>query len=377
MLNNIAIFTNNKRREELYQFLSKVSPISVSLNPKVQIVQNANVFIDYYHRDFLSLDKSNNIYLICDRPSIKGKTWMLVPSIKGVIAASYNDGLNISWQLQSKGFNKRIVNLLPWCHSEPKQLKKGIHCVSLSSKYKKALLGKSQTTDLDVYTYVWLTEQDNAWPYEIVEAMHRGSIPIVSNRAPFNEFIINGHNGFLINKPGDIINALKEIESKQHWLSYNAKASINALYDSTRYLESILYPEELPNIKLNPAPITFSRRKWLVRDRVFKSGKLEYFPKDYASEFVLVDLDDIQEILNFFQMQEFGEAYVFGCDIPEELIKRDELQLLKSLSKLGRRSLQIHFCRNNQVPEAWSKVFSKLSIISVEEGLKQVNIQYE
>ena len=377
MINNIAIYTSNNANEhnrktvELYEFLADLSPIPVALNPNIKTLQNAHVFVIDYRREFIDLDDSNKLIFLCRGP-LANKHWLLIPSVDVIVANTYYEGLCLSWQLQSKGFKKKVVHLLPWV--APIKLEgDSIYSMALEPRYKNAFWGRElQNTDPRAPVHVCLSESDRSWPYSIVEGMLGGAIPIVTDRPPYNELIIHGHNGFLVNTPEDIIDALQKIDDNRYWLEHNARDTIRYKLDPTRYLSTLINLESLPNIQLKPAPVEYSKRRWLVRERTFKDGQLKYFPENYDAEMTLIDLNEIQEILSYFLTQRFSEVYIFGCEIPEELEKREMIQIMRMIKKIGPSSMKVHFCRDEPIPPIWEKVFARLSIISVEEGLKQV-----
>jgi hypothetical protein len=378
MINNIAIYTDKSASEhhrktlELCQFLKKYSSIQVKLDPNIRTLQNANVFVSGYRREFLDLDSSNKLIFLCRNGSISAKQWLLIPSVDVVVTNTYYEGLHVSWQLQAKGFNTRVVHLLPW--SAPKKIDgEGVYCHAMDNKYRKAFWGKKlQNDNPQAPIRAHLSEKDKVWPYAVVEGMLSGAIIIAPDRPPYNELIIDRHNGFLIRTPGDIVGALQEIEKNEHWISHNARSSTHAKLNPTRYLSSLMNLEELPEIKITPTPIEYSKRRWLVRERVFQDGKIKYHPEIHGPNFTVIDLNEIQEVLSYFLTQDFSEVYIFGCDIPEEVEKRELNHLMRLIHKMGPRSMRIHFCRDDPIPDVWGKIFTRLSIISVEEGLKQV-----
>lgn len=378
MINNIAVYTgpsaseHNRKIVELYQFLKEYSSIPTNLNPEPNKLQNSYVFTSNYRGDLLNLDDSNKLIYMCRGSQIQGKQWLLMPSVDLVITNTYYEGLHISWQLQSKGFNTRVIHLIPW--SIPKPLKgESIYYHALESRYRNAFWGRElQNTNPQAPIRVILTEKDKAWPYNVIEGMLSGAVMIVPDRPPYNEFIIDGYNGFLVRNPGDVVRALRKIDENQYWISYNAKNTIHAQLNHTKYLDTLLHSNEAPEVKLKPIVVESNQRRWLVRERTFQDGALKFFPERHGPNFTVIDLTEIQEILGYFLTQSFAEVYIFGADIPEQVEKKDLIQLMRMLNRIGSRSMKIHFCRDEPIPQTWEKVFARLSIISVEEGLKQV-----
>jgi hypothetical protein len=369
MLNKIAIYPKNNKDVELYGFLAKYSPYPVELNPKIKTVKDSQVFISEYNRNYLDFDDSNEITFLHRKPLLSNKEMLLLNSIDSIVTNTRYEGLMLAWQLQSRGYQKHIVSLMPWC--TPTKTTDGIYILEAEDRYKKAFFGRKFSSDPNARVRVFLSEKDH-WPYSLVKGMADGAIPIVLDRPPLNEFIIHGYNGFLVRHPGDVVSALRKIDDGEMWLTHNAKSSIGALFDPTRYFETLTNLKAVPGVTLPLAPVEYKRRTWLVRERIFKKGQIEYFPDQNRPDLTLIDLNDAQEVLGYFLTQDFADVYVFGCDIPEHLEKRDELNILRLLKKMGSRSLRVHFCRDEPIPRVWEAIFSRLSVISVEEGMKQI-----
>ena len=244
MLNKIAIYPKNNKDLELYGFLAKYSPLQVELRPKIKGVKNSHVFISYYDRKYLDLDDSNEINFL-SRKNFSNKEMLLLGMIDNIITNTHYDGLLLSWQLQLKGYNKHIINLLPWCSSKP--TKEGISIIKADEKHRKAFFGREISDHLYCKTMVYLDE-GSSWPSSIVEGMLGGAVPIVFDKPPFNEFIIHGYNGFLVRNPGDIVSALRKIDDGQMWLSHNAN-----IHPRNSELGNILIPLErrLSQLQLN------------------------------------------------------------------------------------------------------------------------------
>lgn len=373
MPNNIAIYSNSKNIEaiKLKEFLTKYSDYPVELNPKIKHLKNSTVYIFNFNRNLLNLNRSNKIILMHKGDRFAPQNFLLLPLIDSIIATTQCEALQISWQIKQRGFNTQVTYLLPWCKIK-NLTKSDIYCPVLNNQFKKALVGKIvQNIDPNANIHIYL---DQTFPYCLLEGMRSGAAIIALDKPPFTEFIIHGHNGYLIRSPGDLTDVFSDIDKNYHWISHNAKMSMNAIFNPTRYLDSILNPEKLTNVNsLVKVLKKYSERTWLVRERILKNGRFTYYPTQYSKDLTVIDLNSVEEILGYFLTQEFEDVYVFGCELPEELEEGEEVILQRLIIRLGKRSLKIHFCRDNPVPEVWKRIFKRLSMISINEGLKQVS----
>lgn len=369
MMNKIALYGSGLRIKELFKFFKQYAPFPTVLNPDPKSLQNTYVFTNLYRRDLTNLQNTNKLILLQKENKLANKIWLLLPSVDYIITDTYEQGLHISAQLISKGFNKRIINLYPW--SIPKNLNDNHIFYDGEKKFENILQDrKIQRNDPKAPIRILMTKNTDV--HEIVEGMLSGAVILAPDCHPYNNLIIDEYNGFLIRTPSDIIKAFKKIDKNKEWISYRAKTVMETKLNPTKYLNSLLYPEQLESIKLEQIKVESKDRRWLVRERIFQNGKLKYYPEIYGPNFNVIDLTEIQEILSYFLTQQFSEVYIFGCDIPKELNKKDAAQLTKMLNKIGSRSMKIHFCRDESIPQSWQKIFSKLSVISIEEGSKQV-----
>jgi hypothetical protein len=373
MPSNLVIYTTvqDQKTLNLHSFLSKHAPCPVQLNPSIKSIKNSTVFISGFNRGLLSLDASNKIIMMTRKSQLGSQDFLLLPMVDVIISNTQYEAIQLSWQLRCKGFKTRVTHLLPWY--ERSHLTQGeIYCPD-TGKYAAQLVNQTtQRIDPKAQIRMCLTPE-KIIPDYIIEGMVSGAICIALDQPPFNELITHGHNGYLIRNPGDLVDILENIRTNKAWVSNAARASMSALLKPTRYLDSLLYPEKLSNINhFEKTPKDYSERSWLVRERSFNNGKLSYSPTNYSKDFNVIDLSTIEEVLSYFLTQEFSHVYVFGCELSEILSSEDEVQLQRIIIKMGKRSLRVHFCRDKPVPPAWKRIFTRLSTISVEEGLKQV-----
>jgi len=132
--------------------------------------------------------------------------------------------------------------------------------------------------------------------------------------------------------------------------------------------------EGVPNVNQFPtSPQETTKRKWLVRERSFTDKGVEYFPENYRKDLLLIDLNSVEEVIGYFLNQEFSDVYVFGCYLEETPDLQELVNLQRNIIKMGARARRIHFCRDEPIPMAWEKVFARLSVIPIVEGLKQIS----
>lgn len=358
---------------ELVEFLRKYASCPIELNPEIKTIKDSTVYISGFNKSLLNLHKSNKIILLARSKELTSLEHLLLPITDTIIVSTIYEAFQLSWQLKCKKFNNKVVTVPPLAKKFAIS-NSDAYYEKLSDWHKKALNGLPlQNVDPTAGVYINLGEESTL-PKQMIASMLSGAIPIVLDLPLYAEFITNGHNGYLIRSSNDIVEALEGLTNRKEWLSYNAKTTVEALLNPTRYLNAILHPENLTNINFfEKATLSLNSRIWLVREHSFNQGYSTYFPSSYRKDLTVIDLNSLIEVLNYFSAQEFNEVYVFGIDLPSELSSKDEIDLQRQLIKLGNRSLKIHFCRNDPIPASYHKIFSKLSILSIEEGLKQVS----
>lgn len=366
MLNKIVYYGE---KTGIYRFLIRFSPYPVQLNPPIKSVKNSIVYITGFNKSLISLDNSNKIILL--RNTLNNKDFLILPIINTIISNSQFNATQISWKLRSKGFKTQVSYLTPWAENTPIKLEDNVYHPQMNDKMIKFLVGHTvQNSNPNSKIVVTI---DNDINELIIKSLLNGSIVIGPNHPPLNELIIHGHNGFLFNNFNDLTDIINELNKNYNWISHNARMSISSLLKSDRYLEHLLYPENFVNINQFEQYVASSERKWLIRSRRFEEGKVHYFPSKYSKAFNVIDLNTIEEVLSYFVTQQFGEVYVFGIDLVDKLSRSDEAQLQRLIIRLGKRSLKMHFCRDKPIPKSWTRIFNKLSIVSIKEGLKQVS----
>jgi hypothetical protein len=373
MGNKLAVYANTEDQKAagLFKFLLEHAPYPLELNPQSKTVQDTTVYIAGYHSTLHNLDQSNKIILLARKSVLGSQDFLLLPMVDTIIAHTQYEAMQIAWQLRCKGFKTRVVHLLP--HFKNEQLtKSNIYCPDVGPYGPSLINQQLQNTDPKASIRMCLAEEREIPDY-FIKGIISGAVCIALDKPPFNEIIIDRHTGYLIRDAGDFVDVFQHIESSKNWVGHAARTYTNALLNPTKYLDAILTPEKLYNLNnFDKAPKDFNERIWLVRERIFQDGKVLYSPVRYNQDFTLIDLGSVEEVLEYFQTQHFAHVYVFGCDLPEELEDSDETQLHRMITKLGKRALQIHFCRDESIPKAWQKIFQRLSIVSTEEGLKQV-----
>jgi hypothetical protein len=366
MLTKIAFYGP---KTDLYRLLEE-SPYSLRTNPKLESVKNSTIILTKYFQKFHDFDASNRIVLICQQEQLNNDEILMMPLVDTVVARSGFEGTNIAWQLRCHGFTTRVISLPPPMKPLETTKNKSLYFTALDQRNRLAFTGyELQNTNPDAYAHVHLGE--GRWPDSIITSLASG-IPVITNdRHPLSEFITHGLDGYLIRSPGDIVRALKDLKENHGWISFRARSRMSTLLDPARYLETLLNPEGY-TLNRFPAKTDLNERTWIVRDRTLSGGSIKYFPKKYREDIEDISLDSLEEILEYFLTQHFSHVYVFGCEL-EEMDIRTLIRIKGMIRSLGRRARNIHFCYDNPVTKDLTQIFRKLSVISVEEGLKQVS----
>lgn len=113
-----------------------------------------------------------------------------------------------------------------------------------------------------------------------------------------------------------------------------------------------------------------SQKKWIHRKESLLGGKIVYVPSVYDSSFaILPDNYDFEQVLRVLKDASFCDAYVFDPDLDVESHAINRISNL--IQGMGKKGFRIHVCLN-EIPDSWKFIMSRLSVISITEGLKQV-----
>jgi len=370
MRNKLALIArNDTRTKALYEFLAGNAYAQVELNPTYP--KDSIVVSSEFNK---SLDPSNQLVLLARGDKLTSKERMFLPNLKGIIAHTQSAAYKIAWQVKATGFATPIISLLPYV-TVPKNItpNKSIYYDNLGpvpdvffNKYKIQNINPNAKLRIDL-------SEPEGFPYHILESMAMGVPPVVWDQPPYSDFIIHGHNGYLIQNTGELSPIL---DAKDHSLiAMNARNTINSIYNPIRYYNSLIKRPNNLNI-LSKIKLEHEERKWIVRERIFKGNEIEFFPKDFNPLLQEISLNNVEEVLEHFSGQNFSDVYVFGCDFPTHLEPEDINRIRGLINQLGPYKLKLHFCIDYnliKLSDEWIRLCSKLSLISVQEGLKQVS----
>jgi glycosyltransferase involved in cell wall biosynthesis len=111
----------------------------------------------------------------------------------------------------------------------------------------KKLLSDSDIFCLPTYYPV------EAQPLCIIEAMNAGMPVITTNHASIPDYIMDGDNGFLVNKkaPGEIADAIKKLANTECWtiMALNARRSFEENFSYQKYKDKVYTLFELKHEK--------------------------------------------------------------------------------------------------------------------------------
>lgn len=105
-------------------------------------------------------------------------------------------------------------------------------------------------------------------------------------------------------------------------------------------------------------------KKYIIPKSTLVNGRNRFFPEIYDSSYKTMEFSNLEELLNFFEKNDFNIVYIFE-DFLNEI--EDETEIRKLIFKLGNRMNDINFCFDGE-----SKLTQFLNVISTQEGIKRV-----
>lgn len=209
-------------------------------------------------------------------------------------------------------------------------------------------------------------------PLQLVyKAMLQGVLVVALDMRPYNEIIIDNYNGFLVDGVDRLAQVMRNLEATRFQIVGRARSMVVSGLNNQQYTSKLFSLIEGRAENYNPAPIILkNERKWVVRGREFKNGKVNYYPHNINPQFSVTNVHDPIEILEYFSGQLFSEVYVFGCEFGEyDATDMQRMRVL--LGKLGERARRIRFCLET-IPKGYEEFFRRLGVVPLSEGLKQV-----
>jgi hypothetical protein len=370
--------SHNRKSLELFTLFKKSLPCKVILNPDYRIVKNSIVIVSGYSTAFKSFDSSNFVYYLSRTGSLDFREITLLPHIDAIIACSQLEASNLAWQTKYYGYKIITVSHPPYC-KEVNVENNNIDIIytHVDNKYRPVFVEYNLIKTNKVqsaFANIHLTDSPAGWPYLVLESMAAGIPSIVKVTNPVSEYIINGHNGYVISDMSDLVSSLTELKYRREEIATNCKAISRELFSPQRYSDRFINLSKNRDLNIfGPVKIEHQNRRWIIREKIVRDKDSVYFPDTYDNTIQAIDLAEITEILEFFSVQLFSDVYVFGCDLPDWYGPEEMIQASSLVAKLGNRASKIHFCRDELIPHQWSPIFKKLSLISVDEGLKQIS----
>ena len=340
-------------------------------------IKDKIVLLGGYADIFMDLDNSNKIVYLANKSFLDRRELTLLGKIDYIIAENQFDAFSLSYQVKYHNPRIKVYWLHPWTDttrysinqyneeivtSDPSWMKRGFSAYKV--KHRRFHIGT---------TAKFCVEPQDL--YEATQYLLTGR-PLLTSRR-FQELVTPGFNGYVADHVGEVVSALNAFKDLGHvqMLGKNGRDLLIAALNPQVWLSNFtkILDGSMPSLAPYKYQRNFSDRKWIIPERTLSGGSFKSYPEkgQYHSSFQVVEYDDLNEIIRFFSRQMFSDAYVFGFQFPE--YNREEMAQARNLAnRLGERGRKIHFCLDEPIPDEWTYVFSKLSVISREEGLKQV-----
>tara|TARA_R100001244_G_scaffold25113_4_gene25615 strand:- start:72386 stop:73492 length:1107 start_codon:yes stop_codon:yes gene_type:complete len=325
--------------------------------------KDALILLCGYNPSLANLDRSNRVFYFVQGRKLESRELTLLPILDTVVVDSLDSAYIVQSQMGPYKNKVRVVVLPAWWDTQPEE-------------YPSVVNAKVCNYD-EIFGHALNSiprckEDHKAWmivnpeTVEVLKYMAMGKPVLAPDKTPYSSLIINGFNGFLISKPGDVSTSIRQLKRNRKEISLNAKAAARAILSPAKYLDKLLN-----SVGVEPLPEPSKPSRWVIKERYFADGGIGFRPETIGAEFRDAEVYDLIEILEFLAIKKFRDAFVFGFDFP--IYDAIEMGRVKTLLKiLGENSLNIRFCLDGDIPPEWVNIFKKLSVVSVEEGLKQV-----
>lgn len=185
----------------------------------------------------------------------------------------------------------------------------------------------------------------------------------------YEDYVNHNYNGFIYGSDNDILKyvRLSTLDIAQKFGNNSRELMISKL-NPNNYSRKLLNFDGGLSISLPPDPLDPSL---IIKEKRLVNGTIKSFPTNHNSEFRELELSDFNELMEYLASNLFSDSYIFGFQFPEYSVT--EMLKAKTLTyRLGDKGRKVHFCMDNQITNEWAIIFKNLSVISVEEGLKQI-----
>jgi hypothetical protein len=340
-------------------------------------ITNSIILLCGYNSRFNDIDSSNKVLYLTSNLKLSDAELSLAPRCDAVVAQTHYSAQLIGQQLAKHGLNTRVVKLNPWFRVGNYQFSGTGTALFHTKDSDKEMLKAIGKPTLELPNEAALPEGGllacfgNSPTRVLQKAMLHGVPVIASDIRPYNELIVDGFNGYLVKSPDRVAQVVRQLPNVRSLIVRQARAVMMSGLGVNQYVDDLFDTIHGRSENYN-VPINIQRidRKWVVRGREFKDGKVVYFPQQVNSQFAATSIHDPIAVLEYFSGQLFSDVYVFGCEFGE--YDATDMQRFRTLvSKIGDRAKKIHFCLD-EVPKGYEEFFHTLSIISLSEGLKQV-----
>jgi hypothetical protein len=368
----------------------------------IHLTRDAIIVMFREFREFYRIDSTNVVVYVASEPKIDQFMTFVLPRVDRVVAYDYHSAYFLCSALRQVGLQTPVHRITPWIDAEglPRRVygdrlriairgdnnlifglirNGGDYDVTLQGKGPAAngwkLADDLMIVDHDIYIHF------DGSPEHVQMAMASGVVPVVLNKSPYNEWIVNGLNGFVVATERELVEAVDLLIRKDQLRVYQEIAM--------RGSQSIMSPSAWVNMFLTVVrgtgvenlnnddlfrPFEPTNRKWIVPKTALEAGKEISIPRRFdANAFKTVKIGDIEEILKFFVTQRFKEVYVFGWDYgsPEDKGKIERVSSL--VRSMGKRAMDIFWVSDQPFPKAWAPVFSRMTRLAARDGLNRVS----
>ena len=386
--NEIAL----NRNLQIYWLLKKHSNYEVSIynqnndakfdhfyrtyNQPIRSIKNTIILLFGYHKDLLSLHSSNRIIYFARSANLYPLEILLLPKINHIIAETNYEKYNLAWQAKYYSENIKVSKLIPWVNSKKYKFK---------PLYQGDTIYCSDTKINESYFDPYKIEYKNYYPenqaryyltnnklYSAIQFMLEGK-PVISSPM-LEDIIINGYTGYTVRTTYDLHFAINQLKNKNQLgkLANNSRDLIQTLLEPKEYVKSltnILEDRIIEPDLFRKQKIPKSEQKIIIREKILKRGKFEFFPKEFNKSLEEFQSNDINEILEELSERQFEQVYIFNPEFPN--YSQEEMsQTKKLLNSLGNRAYKIFVYNDDEIPSDWKFFFQKISCLPIKEGLK-------
>jgi len=347
-----------------------------TINTPLRLIKNSIIILCGYSDFFLDLNNSNIIIYMARNPFLSRNELLLLSKLDRIVAETAHQAYNIALQVKYHNPKIKITAILPW--TDPKQYNINKYISPIVESPNPKWMSKA-FYDLEL-TKTSFKKKTNAMfcsapesLYEAIQYMLSGRAIMASSR--FRDLIIPKFNGFIVDTIVEAVSAVQILRDlhKSQEIGHNARSHIEALLEPYSYINTFgqIIDGQIPDLLPYKFERDFRDRRWIIREQVMQSGDIKYLPEKFHPDFRIADLQDFNEIIEYFSTQLFGDIYIFGFEFPD--YNNKELHQARTLvNRLGYRGKKLHFCLDHEIPRNWTGIFEKLSIISKSEAMKRI-----